>query len=135
MKMSLPVCAPVRVDIDAVLDKFTQSLITIAKAELPEAEFSEDDKTRFIHQGQIRSTQWPLAEEQGWQFFRLLMAILLKTSLNALSLGIQVIKKRMLCFSFGSYPITLADLEELLKNQTWLDEGFKSIRSACRFFG
>ena len=30
-----------------VLDKFTQSLMTIARAELPEAKFSEDDKTKF----------------------------------------------------------------------------------------
>ena len=43
MKMLLPVYEPVRA-IDAVLDKFTQSLMTIARAELPEAEFSEEIK-------------------------------------------------------------------------------------------
>ena len=65
MRMLFLVCAR-KGDIDAVLDKFTQSLMIIAKAELPEAKFSDEDKTSFIYQDKIWSTQWPVAEEKGW---------------------------------------------------------------------
>ena len=57
--------------IDTVLDNFTRSLITIAKAELPEASFDTEGKPQFEHEGKTWSTEWPLAEENGWQFFRL----------------------------------------------------------------
>lgn len=107
-------------DIDAVLDRFTQSLMTIAKAELPEAEFSEDDKTRFIHEGQTWSTQWPLAEEQGWQFFRLADCNLAQDLVERAKDRQSPDYPMHLHFSLGSYPMRLSDVEELQGKYGWM---------------
>ena len=107
-------------DIDAVLDKFTQSLMTIAKAELPEAEFSDEDKTRFIHEGQTWSTQWPLAEEQGWQFFRLADGNLAQDLVERAKGRQSPDYPIRLDFSLASYPMRLSDVEELQGKYGWM---------------
>ena len=50
---------------------FEQRLLTVAKAELPGARFHADAPRRFDHYGRTWTTEWPLADEQNWQFFRL----------------------------------------------------------------
>ena len=107
-------------DIDAVLDKFTQSLMIIAKAELPDAKFSHEDKTSFVYQNKTWSTQWPLAEEKGWQFFRL-------ADNNLANIIVEHAKKRVvsetimhLKFLLSSYPMRLFDVEELRDKSGWM---------------
>ena len=58
-------------EINHILDAFTTRLITLARAELPNARFHDATGPRFDWQGQTYTTEWPYADEQGWQFFRL----------------------------------------------------------------
>lgn len=53
------------------LDEFKQALLTLARAELPEARFHDDHAERFDHGGATYTTEWPISEERGWRFFRL----------------------------------------------------------------
>lgn len=53
------------------LDEFTRKLLTIARAELPGAHFHDDNHARFDLDGTTYTTEWPIADEEDWQFFRL----------------------------------------------------------------
>jgi excisionase family DNA binding protein len=57
--------------IDRRLSDFDRQLLYIARAELPEARFHTDDERRFDYRGETYTTEWPLADERGWKFFRL----------------------------------------------------------------
>lgn len=57
--------------IEGVMNAFDQRLITLAKAELPDAHFHGDGKPRFDWQGKTWTSEWPLADQMGWGFFRL----------------------------------------------------------------
>lgn len=58
-------------EIRVVLSEFDQALLTIVKAELPDARFHEREQRRFDHNGQTWTTEWTDAEANGWQFLRL----------------------------------------------------------------
>ena len=53
------------------LSDFERRLLIVARAELPEANFHADDQRRFDYLGETYTTEWPLADERGWKFFRL----------------------------------------------------------------
>jgi excisionase family DNA binding protein len=53
------------------LSDFERQLILVARAELPDARFHADDERRFDYKGETYTTEWPLADERGWKFFRL----------------------------------------------------------------
>ena len=55
-------------DIQITLDAFEQRLLAIAKAELPSAHFHTANGPRFDFNGKTWTTEWPLADEKGWQF-------------------------------------------------------------------
>lgn len=57
--------------VHAALGDFRRALLTLARAELPEARFHADHAERFDYQGNTWSTEWPEAEDNGWRFFRL----------------------------------------------------------------
>lgn len=52
------------------LNEFTRRLMITARAELPEADFPHDALGRFDHEGRTYTTQWPVADDNDWQFFR-----------------------------------------------------------------
>lgn len=54
-----------------VLSEFDRALLTLVRAELPEARFHKGEPRRFDYDGKTWTTEWPLADEKGWQFFRL----------------------------------------------------------------
>jgi superfamily II DNA or RNA helicase len=54
-----------------IMGAFEQRLLTLARAELPEARFHPDAPRRFDHDGQTWTTEWPMADDRNWQFFRL----------------------------------------------------------------
>ena len=58
-------------EIRDVLSSFERALLTLARAELPDARFHTDERRRFDYDGKTWTTEWPKAEEEGWQFFRL----------------------------------------------------------------
>ena len=53
------------------LGDFKRTLLNLARAELPGARFHEDHVERFDHDGATYTTEWPLADDRGWNFFRL----------------------------------------------------------------
>lgn len=57
--------------VSSSLDEFKRTLLTLARAELPEARFHADHVERFDYDGETYSTEWPEADERGWKFFRL----------------------------------------------------------------
>jgi len=54
------------------LSDFDKQLLYVARAELPDARFHANDERRFEYRGDTYTTEWPLADEKGWKFFRLL---------------------------------------------------------------
>ena len=106
--------------IDTVLDNFTRSLITIAKAELPDASFDTEGKPQFEHEGKTWSTEWPLAEENGWQFFRLSDGNLAQELVDEAKARELPNDPHLYEFSLSGYPMRLADVEELQGKTGWL---------------
>jgi superfamily II DNA or RNA helicase len=101
------------------LSQFEQYLLLVARAELPEARFHDQDERRFEWQGDTYTTEWPLAEERGWKFFRLIEGTL------APQLVEQAKARRYedtshLRFDLAAYPGRLADVEPLRGCAGWL---------------
>jgi ERCC4-related helicase len=57
-------------ELQRIVPEFRQRLLAIAHAELDGAHFASADAEIFEYQGQTYTTQWPQAEEEDWQFFR-----------------------------------------------------------------
>ncbi|MCJ2035532.1 SNF2-related protein [Methylobacterium sp. J-068] len=55
----------------ALLSDFEQWLLTVARAELPEAQFHSENGRCFDLDGVTWTTDWATADERGWRFFRL----------------------------------------------------------------
>lgn len=53
------------------LSEFDKQLLYVARAELPDARFHANDERRFDYRGETYTTEWPLADERKWRFFRL----------------------------------------------------------------
>ena len=58
-------------EIQITLGAFEQRLLGIVRAELREARFHHPLGQRFDYDGHTWTTEWPLADEKNWQFFRL----------------------------------------------------------------
>jgi ERCC4-related helicase len=59
--------------LDRALGDFEERLIAVARAELPEAKFHDQgaERARFEYGGETWTTEWPIADENEWRFFRL----------------------------------------------------------------
>ena len=104
--------------IDETLDDFTRRLVTIARAELPEADFHGDESPRFDYEGLTYTTEWPLADDEGWQFFRLSddnLAEKLVNQAKARDLPLTCLE-----FDHSAYPNVLADVRDLGGKSGWL---------------
>lgn len=119
-----------------VLGEFEQRLIVMAKAELPNVEFREHDDGSpvFEHDGAIWTTGWSLADERGWQFFRLAdgnLAHELAARAKARPLPVAEVR-----FDYGAYQKSgggrLTDLEPLIAHSGWLRAAKLSLRQAGR---
>jgi len=53
------------------MSDFERQLLLVARAELSGARFHTEDERRFDYRGDTYTTEWPLADEKGWKFFRL----------------------------------------------------------------
>ncbi len=104
--------------LDSTMDAYTQRLTMIARAELPDAHFHGDQSPRFDYGGKTWTTEWPLADEKGWQFFRIADGNLAETLVNqakARELGVQ-----HLSFDHNAYPYLLTDVRDLGGQAGWL---------------
>jgi superfamily II DNA or RNA helicase len=101
------------------LSAFEQQLLLIARAELPEARFHDDDERRFDYQGQTYTTEWPLADKRGWQFFRLIEGTLAPRVISEAKAR-PFDSVAHIRFDLASYPGRLADVERLRGTSGWL---------------
>ena len=101
------------------LSDFERYLLIIARAELPEARFHGDDERRFDYQDQTYTTEWPLADQRGWQFFRMIEGTLAPALIEgAKSRAFE--KPGHLRFNLTAYPGRLADVEKLRGAVGWV---------------
>ena len=102
------------------LNEFDRQLLIVAKAELPDARFHADDERRFDYDGTTYTTEWPLADERGWKFFRLVEGTL-ATDLLARAKERHFETPAHLVFDLSAYPGgRLADVEQLRGRSGWL---------------
>lgn len=106
-------------EIDRRVSDMQRQLLCLARAELPEAHFHSDDERRFDYAGETYTTEWPLADEKGWKFFRLLEGTL-ATSLVDKAKERHFDAPSCLRFDLASYPGgRLADVERLKSKTGW----------------
>lgn len=119
-----------------VLGEFEQRLIVMAKAELPDVEFRKhhDGSPVFDHGGMTWTTGWPLADEEGWQFFRLAddnLALDLAARAKSRSLPIANVQ-----FTYAAYQQSgggrLTDVESLIGQSGWMRVSKLSLKQAGR---
>lgn len=113
--------------IEGTMSEFTRRLLTVARAELPDAKFHGDQLPRFDYQGETYTTEWPLADDKGWQFFRLAdgnLAELLVKQAKDRDLGIGCLR-----FDHSAYPNLLADVKGLEGKSGWMKLSKLSIKT------
>ena len=116
-----------------VMDAFEERLITIARAELPHAVFTEhtDGSPCFTHDDQTWTTGWPLADDMQWKFFRLAdgnlaQALVDRAKERTLPLG-------KLTFSYGAYTHgQLSDVKLHVGKSGWLRVSRLGVKTANR---
>ena len=113
--------------IENTLDDYTQRLLIVARAELPDAEFHGEQSPRFDYDGTTHTTEWPLADDKGWQFFRLADGSLAENIIN-------IAKSRKLPishiqFDHSAYSKILADVRGLGGKKGWMRISKLSIKT------
>lgn len=113
------------------LSDFDRQLLYVARAELPDARFHTDDERRFDYRGETYTTEWPVADEKGWKFFRLFEGTL-ATTLVAKAKERHFDAPSCLRFDLAAYPGgRLADVEQLRGKAGWARIGkFKIVTPA-----
>lgn len=104
--------------VHAALGDFRRTLLNLARAELPEAQFHTDHAERFDCQGVTWSTEWPEVQENGWRFFRLgddqlADSLVARAKVRATPLA-------ALEFDYSAYHGNLADVAALRGQSGWL---------------
>lgn len=101
------------------LSEFERQLIFVARVEIPEARFHPDNERRFDYCGDTYTTEWPLADEKGWKFFRLQEGTL-ATRLVASAKERRFEAPSGLRFDLSAYSGgKLADVEQLRGKAGW----------------
>lgn len=102
----------------ASLGEFKRTLLNLAHAELPDAQFDDEDVERFTHADHTYSTDWEQAEERGWRFFRLGdggLADALVTQAKGRDLSPAHVR-----FDYDAYQGQLADVAKLRGHSGWM---------------
>jgi len=118
-------------DLGVTLDAFTQRLLTIVRAEAPAARFHTPTGQRFDFEGKTWTTEWPHADEQGWQFFRVAENTL-AARLIAQARARQL-EAAALCFDYAAYVAAgwpqLSTVKNLAGRSGWLSVALLSVLS------
>jgi hypothetical protein len=114
-------------EIQNQLSDFEKQLLYVARAEIPEARFHANDERRFDYRGETYTTEWPLADEKGWRFFRLMEGTL-ATDVVKRAKERQFDAASCLRFDLSAYRGgRLADVELLRTKAGWARIGKFSI--------
>jgi len=117
--------------LDIALNDFTRRLTMIARAELPAAQFHADNSPRFDYQGQTWTSEWPVADENDWQFFRLTDGNLATQLVEDCKQRSALAQPVALTFRPDAYPFDgqLADVKALKGKSGWLHIAKAAINS------
>lgn len=118
--------------IHAQLDEFRRALLLLAQAELPDARFHDDHAQRFDWSGQTWTTEWPLADDKGWRFFRMgdgQLADELIVRAKA-----HVLEPTSVSFDLGTYVGNLADVAALAGQSGWLRAARLTLKTPARTY-
>jgi hypothetical protein len=114
------------------LDEFQRALLNLARAELPDARFHDDHAQRFDHEGETYTTEWPLADDKGWRFFRLAddhLADSLIAQAKARDLD-----QAAVTFDYGAYTGNLGDVEAQIGAGGWMQAARLTLETPARTF-
>ena len=114
------------------LDEFKRALLLLARAELPEARFHDDHAQRFDWRGGTYTTEWPLADDKGWNFFRLAdgrLADQLVEQAKARNLNTASVT-----FDYGAYDGNLGDVAERIGASGWMQAARLTLTTPARTF-
>jgi excisionase family DNA binding protein len=102
------------------MSDFERQLVLVVRAELPDARFHEGDERRFEYKGETYTTEWPLADERGWKFFRILEGTL-ATTVTEKAKARSFEEPSSLRFDLRGYRGgKLADVEQLRGKAGWI---------------
>jgi hypothetical protein len=114
------------------LDEFKRALLLLARAELPEARFHDDHAERFDWQGGTYTTEWPLADDRGWNFFRLADGRL------ADQLVVRAMARNLspasVTFDYGAYDGNLGDVATRIGASGWMQVARLTLQTPARSF-
>lgn len=114
------------------LDAFKRALLLLARAELPDARFHDDHAERFDWQGGTYTTEWPLADDRGWNFFRLADGRL------ADQLVVQAMARNLspasVTFDYGAYDGNLGDIAARIGASGWMQAARLTLQTPARSF-
>lgn len=114
------------------LDEFKRALLLLARAELPDARFHQDHAERFDWRGATYTTEWPLADDRGWNFFRLAdgrLADQLVAQAKARDLNAAAVT-----FDYGAYDGNLGDVAERIGASGWMQAARLTLKTPARTF-
>ena len=114
------------------LDEFQRTLLNLARAELPNARFHDDHAQRFDHDGETYTTEWPLADDRGWRFFRLADGHL-ADNLIAQAKG-RDLDQATVTFDYGGYTGNLGDVEAQIGAGGWMQAARLTLETPARTF-
>jgi superfamily II DNA or RNA helicase len=114
------------------LDEFQRALLIVARAELPNARFHDDHAQRFDHNGDTYTTEWPVADDKGWRFFRLADG-LLADSLIAQA-KTRNLEPAAVTFTYGAYTGNLGDVEAQIGTGGWMQAARLTLQTPARTF-
>lgn len=114
------------------LGDFKRTLLNLARAELPGARFHDDHAERFDYDGATYTTEWPLADERHWNFFRLADGRLADTL-------VQQAKDRALsvadvAFNYGADGSNFGDVAAYRGASGWLRVARLTLNTPARTF-
>ena len=116
-------------EIEVTLNAFEQRLLTVARAELPDARFHTATGPRFDYDDRTWTTEWPLADEKGWQFFRLAEGTLAERIVN--EARARQVPATAITFDYATYRKAgwprLANVERLSGRSGWLTVSVLSV--------
>lgn len=124
-------------EIEVTLNAFEQRLLTVARAELPDARFHAATGPRFDYDGRTWTTEWPLADERGWQFFRLAEDTLAEKIVAAAR--VRKLQPATIAFDYGAYRQAgwprLGKVERLTGRSGWLTVSILTVTPADAALG
>jgi superfamily II DNA or RNA helicase len=104
--------------VNSAIGAFKRALLSLVRAELPDARFHPDHAQRFDWDGITWSTEWPEADERGWRFLRIgdegLADRLVKQAMH------RDLAPATLRFDYGAYDGNLGDVAALRGQSGWM---------------